>query len=204
MGMAEASKQDIDEAIGVVKRGGVIVFPTETAYGLGADATNAQAVARLMAIKGREAWKTPPLIAATQEMAEQFVKMSDRLQAYTHQCWPGPLTIVALVKKETTICLDVIREGTIAIRVSSHPIARLLSEALGVPLVATSANVAGQPTCFAVEDIRAQFDSRLLQPDFYLNVGSLQDRGLSTIISEQNDQIILIRKGMIEIPRYVT
>ena len=201
--MAVLDENEIVEAIGVLKNSGVIVFPTETAYGLGADATNPRAVARLMAIKGREGWKTPPLIAATQDMVERSVVLSDRLQAYAHHYWPGPLTIVAPMKQDTALCAEVIRENTVAIRVSSHPTARRLSEALGVPLVATSANVAGQPTCFTIADVHAQFDTNLLQPDLYLDVGPLEDRGLSTIISEQDGQMIVIRKGVIDIETYV-
>lgn len=189
----------IEKAIYILKKGGVIVFPTETAYGLGADATNTRAVARLMAIKGREGWKTPPLIAANHEMVEKELMLSDQLQSYASKFWPGPLTIVAPVRPDSTLCAEVIREGTAAIRVSSEVMALELSMGLGTPIVATSANVAGEPTCYDAMSVHKQFDTRLLQPDLYLDVGVLPQRILSTIIAEQDGQVVVLRRGAIEI-----
>ncbi len=191
------SQSQLREGVAILKKGGVIVFPTETAYGLGADATNAQAVQRLMAIKGREGWKTPPLIAATRDMVEMSAQISDVLRPYADQFWPGPLTLVLPIKKTSPLCTDVIREGTIAVRVSSQEVAQELSRALGAMVVATSANRAGQETCYDIASVRAQFDAQLLQPDFYLDAGPLPPRPPSTIIAEQDGQVAVLRKGEI-------
>jgi len=191
------TEEDIKKAVETLKTGGVVVFPTETAYGLAADATNAHAVSRLMAIKGRDGWKTPPLVAGSMTMAEKEIILSPQLKKLAERYWPGPLTIVTPIRTNTTLCQEVIREGTVAIRVSSHETARMLSVQLGAPIVATSANITGQATCYDVASIHVQFDTRLLQPDFYLDEGLLPHHIPSTIVTEQNGILIILRQGEI-------
>ncbi|MBI5369661.1 threonylcarbamoyl-AMP synthase [Candidatus Uhrbacteria bacterium] len=195
------SHDDIQEAVAVLKNGGVVVYPTETAYGLAADATNERAVERVRAIKGREAWKTPPLIVADKQMAERYVMLSSVLNKLVHELWPGPLTIVAPVSDfgRQELAQGVIRDGTVALRVSSHKIASALSRELGKPIVATSANVAGEPTCFDIVCVRTQFASQLLQPDFFLDEGPLPECKPSTLIAECDGEVVILREGAIEI-----
>lgn len=190
----------LDEAVHILKNSGVIVFPTETAYGLGADATNERAVERLMAIKGREGWKTPPLIAADREMVEQYANLSPTMHRLADEYWPGPLTLVVPtpgVGQHRVLANGVVREGTIAVRVSSHKLVQELSRELGAPIVATSANVAGQPSCYDVASVRAQFATHLLQPDFYLDDGPLATQKPSTIVAEQDGELVVLRQGEI-------
>lgn len=218
------SSLHIERAIEILRQGGVVVFPTETAYGLAADATNARAVERVMTIKGREEWKTPPLIAADQAMIEKYCTLSPIMRALVAQFWPGPLTLVCPVSRpglETTECAKhsknsvfkarpwglvegVVRDGMVAIRMSSHPTAHALSKELGAPIVATSANVAGEPECYDVACVKKQFVTYKLQPDFYLDEGPLEKRLPSTLVKEEKGKLIVLRQGEIEIPkRYV-
>ena len=209
----EISEQQIQQALVVLRNGGTVVFPTETAYGIGADATNTRAVERVAAIKGRDAAKTMPLIVADLKMAERYMELSDRLRALAMDFWPGPLTIVGKAKPRgagslpagrhgasggngTDLSPSVMREnGTIALRVSSHPVAAALTKALGVPLVATSANRAGESSCFSVEAARQQLDSQHLQPDLYLDGGVLPRSKPSTIIKQVGREIEVVRQG---------
>ncbi len=165
------------EAIAVLKQGGVVVFPTETAYGLAADATNEKAVARIFEIKGRNEEKSLPLIAASREMVERFAGIPRGLEKLASQYWPGPLTLV--LPAIGGLASGVVRDGTVAIRVSSHPVARALSEGLDAPIVSTSANLGGQPACYTVEDVRAQLGDT---PDIYLDGGVLEPQLPSTIV----------------------
>lgn len=198
MGLLSFEEQ-IDEAVSVLKNGGVVVIPTETAYGLAVDAAQADAIERLFAIKGRNHAKTPPLIAATEEMAEQFMGITPLMKEYTKRYWPGPLTIVGTAM-ESTLASQVIREdGTIAVRVSSHPIAQTLSRRLGVPIVATSANLSGESVCYSVEEIKEQFRHQTMQPDLYLDIGTIPCEALSTIIKEDQGKIVVLRQGSIQI-----
>ena len=106
----------------------MVVFPTETSYGLGCDATDARAVERLFAIKGRDAGKTPPLIVANLNMARAYATLSPQLEELARTYWPGALTIVAPAISPSRLAPQVIaRDGTIALRESSHEIPRELS-----------------------------------------------------------------------------
>jgi L-threonylcarbamoyladenylate synthase len=168
----EEIAQQIQKAISVLKKGGVVVLPTETAYGLAADATNQSAVDKVRQIKGRETQKSFPIIAASREMVEQFAGIPAVLEKLATHHWPGALTLVLPVMGGV-LAPGVVRDGTVAIRVSSHRVARAISQGLGCPIVSTSANVAGQPTVYSVEDVQAQFNGREYQPDMYIDVGPL-------------------------------
>jgi L-threonylcarbamoyladenylate synthase len=167
----DVSKEQLEKAIEILKQGGVVVFPTETAYGLAADATNQNAVDKVCQIKGRVP-ETLPTIAATVDMAESMGVIPKKLRELSDQYWPGPLTIV-IPAARGSLAPGIVNNDMIAVRVSSHPVAQALSAGLGAPIVSTSANVSGQPTGYAIEDVQAQFDGREHQPDMYLDMGPL-------------------------------
>jgi L-threonylcarbamoyladenylate synthase len=139
-----------------LKRGAVIVYPTDTAYGLGCDATNSQAVARIFKIKGRGKSKALPMICADQKMVEKYFGfVHGPLSMLARKHWPGPLSIILKAKKG--IAKAALKNNTAAVRVPDSVIARTLSKLLGRPLVATSANISGQPTCYSVRAVLRQF-----------------------------------------------
>ncbi|MBI4256760.1 threonylcarbamoyl-AMP synthase [Candidatus Uhrbacteria bacterium] len=192
----EYLEEQIQEAVGVLKRGGVVVFPTETAYGLAADATNEAAVERVTQIKGRVEDKSFPLIAASREMVERFAGIPQGLEKLVSTYWPGPLTLVLPVM-EGELAQRVIHDKTVAIRVSSHPLARALSEGLGKPIVSTSANLSDRPACYSVENVRIQLGDT---PDAYLDGGTLEPQPPSTIVTiDDYGYPEVIRQGSIEI-----
>jgi len=197
--MNSLNEKELLEAIFILKNGGVVVVPTETAYGLAADATNTEAVEKVQKIKGREIWKTPPLIVDSVEMAEQYLEITPKLRNLVETYWPGPLTIIGRAK-ESKLSKQVIREdGTIAVRVSSNDVIRQISTSLGVPVVATSANVSGQSECYSIDAVRKQFEGQTHQPDFKLDTGSLEQNPPSTIIREQDGEIVVVRQGSVKI-----
>jgi L-threonylcarbamoyladenylate synthase len=138
---------DIAKAAAALKGGGLVILPTETVYGLAADAANARAVAAVYQAKGRPAFN--PLIAhvADVETARRIARFDDRAEQLAARFWPGPLTLVLPVADETAVC-DLARAGldTVAVRSPAHPIARALLTAFGGPLVAPSANRSGRPS----------------------------------------------------------
>lgn len=145
----ESSDQFFVDAadIEIARRGGVLIFPTETIYGLGCDATNAVSVERVFAIKERAPDKPPPVLIANEEQLQMLVShVSSAARALMQAHWPGALTLVLPARDDLCPLLagrDEEGEKTIAVRHSSHPIARALCLAMGAPLVATSANRAG-------------------------------------------------------------
>ena len=191
--------QTIDQAIAVLKNGGVVVFPTETAYGLAADATNTTAVNQIFLLKGRGEEKSLPLIAADRAMVETIAGIPRALRSLADRYWPGPLTLVLPVISDQ---LDpaVVRHGTVAVRVSSHSVAQALSRGIGRPIVSTSANRSGEPVCYSVECVKKQFESQEIKPDYYLDAGTLTPEPSSTIVGLDDYGIPeILRQGSIEI-----
>ena len=205
--MPRKNKQ-IDEAINVLTRGGVVVFPTETAYGLAADATNPRAVRRVYEIKGREPGKPPPLIVASRAMAEEYAEIPEALVPLVDAHWPavrgseepsgsrrGALTVVGKVGKG--LASGVVRaDGTVAVRVSPHPVARALSKGLGLPIVATSANVSGLSPCYSVNTFLRQLRAAgHPEPDAIIDVGPIPRRRPSTIVGVKKGKVVVLRQG---------
>lgn len=190
----QPSAEQMQEALEVLRSGGVVVFPTETSYGLAADATQHAAVERIMRIKQRADEMPVALIVADQEMVEWCGMLSPELRTLTSRHWPGPLTVV-IPEANPALSPYCLREGTVGVRISSHPVAHALTAGLGKPIVATSANVHGQPAAYRVENARAQFAESADQPDVYLDAGVLEPQPPSMIIEMVRGEIVVHRKG---------
>ena len=144
---------EIQHAAVALKRGELVILPTETVYGLAADAANGEAVARIFEAKGRPRFN--PLIAhvADASQAERIAVLDDRARRLADAFWPGPLTLVAPVRDRAAVC-DLARAGldTVAVRVPGHTRARAVIDAFGGAVVAPSANRSGRPSPTTLED----------------------------------------------------
>lgn len=138
---------DIDAAVSALKAGRLVLLPTETVYGLAADASDPAAVAALFEAKGRPRFN--PLIAhvADRAQAERIAVFDARAEALVDAFWPGPLTLVLPVRDDQAVC-DLARAGldTVAVRAPAHPVAHAVLTAFGGPVVAPSANRSGRPS----------------------------------------------------------
>jgi L-threonylcarbamoyladenylate synthase len=138
---------NIEEAAAALRTGGLVILPTETVYGLAADASNARAVAAVYEAKGRPSFN--PLIAHVADVAaaRRIARFDDRGERLAAAFWPGPLTLVLPVADAAAVC-DLARAGldTVAVRAPAHPVAQALLRAFGGPLVAPSANRSGRPS----------------------------------------------------------
>lgn len=144
---APPSSSSVAEAAQALARGDLVLMPTETVYGLAADAANSRAVAAVYEAKGRPSFN--PLIAhvADVAMARRIARLDSRAEALAGAFWPGPLTLVLPVADEAAVCyLARAGLGTVAVRAPGHPMAHALIEALGRPVVAPSANRSGRPS----------------------------------------------------------
>jgi L-threonylcarbamoyladenylate synthase len=143
----------VSEAAEALRRGGLVLMPTETVYGLAADASDPAAIAALFEAKGRPRFN--PLIAHVTglEAAEHFAAFDDRARRLAEAFWPGPLTLVVPVTNEAAVC-DLARAGldTVAVRAPAHPLAHALLEAFGGPVCAPSANRSGRPSPTTLHD----------------------------------------------------
>jgi L-threonylcarbamoyladenylate synthase len=177
----------------VLAAGGLIVYPTETVYGLGADASNPAALDRLVALKVREAGKPISVLVSDMEMLGELVRdVSPLATKLMRVFWPGPLTIVLRARETMSPILTGDSDG-IGVRVSSHPTATALVRALGRPLTTPSANPAGQPPPIAVGAARAYFASRV---ECYLDGGRLRGEPASTVVDARGEWRV-IREGAI-------
>ena len=129
-----------------LRSGGVVVFPTETFYALGADPRCAGAVSDVFRLKGRPEDRRLPWIAASRAQVEAVCLLSGPAAALADRCWPGPVTLVLPLRADAG-------EG-VAVRVSSHPLARALAEALEHPVISTSANPSGAPPLTTAAAVR--------------------------------------------------
>lgn len=178
------------KVVEILRKGGIVVFPTETAYGLGCDATNAAAVRRIYHIKGRERGKPLPVIAADIRQVKKFFHLDGSALRLAKQHWPGPFTII-LPARDSRLRRAVGR--TVGVRVSSNRVARALAAGLGRPIVATSANRSGGKTCYSVSSIRRQLP--LASIDGVIDIGTLPRRKPSTIIRIEHGNVIILRRG---------
>jgi L-threonylcarbamoyladenylate synthase len=144
---ADGPQGEVARAVEALRAGDLVILPTETVYGLAADAANPRAVAKVYEAKGRPSFN--PLIAHVFDLgaAEQIAELDGRAMALAQAFWPGPLTIVAPVREGAPVC-DLARAGldTVAVRVPGHATARAVLEAFGGPVVAPSANRSGRPS----------------------------------------------------------
>ena len=147
----------VDQAVRALEAGGLVILPTETVYGLAADAGNPQAVAALFEAKGRPRFN--PLIAhvADLEAATRIADLDPQALALAAAFWPGPLTLVAQLRAGGAVC-DLARAGldTVAVRVPAHPVALAVLGAFGRPVVAPSANRSGRPSPTTYADAREE------------------------------------------------
>jgi L-threonylcarbamoyladenylate synthase len=188
---AEPDDPAIREAAACLQAGGLVVFPTETVYGLGADATNARAIAAVYDAKGRPA--DNPLIVHVRDLDDAAQVADVRSQSarrFAERFWPGPLSLVL----PATALGSVASRGrpTVAVRAPSHPIARALLVAAGLPLAAPSANRSGRPSPTTAEHALAELDGRVA---LVLDGGSCRFGIESSVLDLTVDPPRLLRPG---------
>jgi L-threonylcarbamoyladenylate synthase len=188
-----ASREEIQKAAEILRAGGLVVFPTETVYGLGANALDSSAVKKIYALKGRPA--NSPLIAhvasleQARELASEWPEEADKL---AREYWPGPLTIV-LPKRN--VIPDEVTAGlpTVGLRMPRHPVALELLRTAGVPIAAPSANHFTQLSPTTAQHVREAFGE---QTPFLLDGGPCEVGLESTVIAVTKDGLEVLRPGM--------
>ena len=187
----DASVRDAARTLG---GGGLVAFPTETVYGLGADATNAQAIARLYQAKGRPAFN--PLISHVADLAaaQQIARFDATALKLAQAFWPGPLTLV-LPKTADCAVAELATAGldTIAIRIPSHGVARAILTAFGKPVVAPSANLSGHVSPTTAAHVKADLDGRI---DLIVDGGPVEVGVESTIVGCFEEPMLLRPGGL--------
>jgi L-threonylcarbamoyladenylate synthase len=190
--ITDSDAESVDDAARCLRAGGLVAFPTETVYGLGADAANAAAIARLYQAKGRPAFN--PLIAHVGDLqaANTIARFDAEARALAEAFWPGPLTLV-LPKAQNCPVAELATAGldTVAIRIPAHPVARALLRAFGGAVVAPSANLSGHVSPTTAAHVRSDLAGRI---DMIVDGGAVQVGVESTIVG-CFDAPMLLRPG---------
>lgn len=176
---AEQTEQ-ITQAVKILQRGGIIVFPTDTAYGLGCDFENQEAIQRILKAKGRTDTHFT-LIAGSLGQVRKFFMLNDTALQLARKYWPGPLSIVV--------------NDQFAVRVPDNAIARELACAHGRPIIATSANISKRPPHYTLNGARNELGEENV--DLWIDGGDLPQRPTSTVVDTRTQSPTIIRQGAI-------
>lgn len=189
------SPETIEEAAAIIRGGGIVAFPTETVYGLGANALDGMAVAKIFAAKNRPAINPVIVHVANRGDAENYVVCDDRAKGLMQAFWPGPLTLI-LPKKEEGGVSDLVSAGlpTIAVRMPNHPVALSLIEQAGVPVAAPSANASGEPSATTPRHV---MDSLGDNVPFILAGGACEVGLESTVLDLSGGHPVIVRAGAV-------
>ena len=186
----------VEEAAAVLRADGLIAFPTETFYGLGAAALRPAAVRRIFEVKGRPEGKPLLVLVDSIAMAERLaISVPPRARALMDRHWPGPLTLVLRARPEVPTEITA-GSGTIGVRLSAHAVARALVTALGGPVTAPSANLSGRPAPTTAAEVAAAFGDAL---PLVLDGGATPGGQPSTVLDVTVDPPRLIRAGVVEV-----
>lgn len=184
----------IEAAAGCIRSGGLVIFPTRSLYGLGADALNPDAVDRVFAAKNRPAKNPVSILISSRDLLENFVaEIPDAARRVMDQFWPGGITLVFRAAPGLPKNLAA-NTGTIGIRLPAHPAAAALVRAAGTPVTATSANISNAPGARRVSEIS---DPVARAAGMILDAGPLAAGSGSTILDVTCDPPVILRQGAV-------
>lgn len=192
----EETKAAVKAAAILIRQGEVVGIPTETVYGLGANALSPEAVAKIFVAKGRP--QNNPLIVhvADLSMLDGLILLEDDLRKRLAEAfWPGPLTIIFPKGKKIPACVTAGLD-TVAIRMPSHPVARAIIRETGLPVAAPSANLSGKPSTTTADHVRKDLDGKI---SLIVDGGSCEVGLESTVVTVKGDTVTVLRPGCITV-----
>jgi L-threonylcarbamoyladenylate synthase len=192
--LPEKVQQQIEKGIEIIRQGGIVAFPTDTVYGLGAGAYNEPAIKRIFEVKQRpQEMALPLLLADSSQIHEVSLDLPDFAWRLIKEFLPGGLTLVVY---RTGIIKDIITGGgnTVAIRIPDHPVPRALISGSGMPIVGTSANISGQSAVLNAEEVRLQLGNKV---DLIIDAVPAPAGTESTVVDVTGEKPVVLREGMI-------
>ncbi|KKR23665.1 MAG: Translation factor SUA5 [Candidatus Yanofskybacteria bacterium GW2011_GWD2_39_48] len=188
-------REVIELAVGVLGRGGVIVYPTDTLYGLGANAMNYDAVRRIFDIKERDLSKPLPILIKNMIWAKGLAYISPRQEKILEKIWPGKVTAI-LEKKDVVLDIVSAKTKTIGVRIAEHPFTDKLLGRFGYPIISTSANISGDEPTLKIDDIIQIFSEKRFKPDLIIDAGTLPKSDASIVIDMTTEKPKILRVGL--------
>lgn len=191
--------QVVSQAVNVLRAGGLVIYPTETVYGIGVDATNPAAVKKLCQYKSRPLGKPFSIAVVDREMAEKYASLNKTAKNLYRNFLPGPLTVVSRGRHKVAFGIES-ETGTLGIRIPAYPLAINIVKTLGKPITATSANASYQKRPYRISDILDHLSEKQKQLiGLVLDAGELPRREPSTVIDTTFDDSTVLRQGKITI-----
>jgi len=195
--MISLNPNQIEEAANRLRAGEVLIYPTETSYGIGCLASSEQAIDRIIAIKGRDQGKGMVVLIPAPEAAGAYIEVSEKGTDLIKTHWPGPLNIIAKSKNHSSIHQKCTADGYQALRVSSHPFVQALMSILGAPIISTSANPSGKDPIYSADDLHEAFIKT--EPDAIIDAGTLPKNATSTTVLIKSGEVTVLRQGNIKL-----
>lgn len=191
------SECNLSQVMADLLNGQVIIYPTETTYGIGCDAYNQTSVDKIFAIKERPKNKPLLVLVDSVENAKKYLVWNGNLNNLAKKYWPGPLTIIAHANEEGKKLANgvVSVEGKIAFRVTAHSLAKKLAQTLGKPLVSTSANIGGDKEIYDPKILVETFSHHEPAPDLLMDFAVLPFCPPTTIVDVTGETVKIIRQG---------
>ena len=189
-------KKAVKEIAGLIREGKVIICPTDTVYGLVADATNEKAISKIFKIKKRQRSKAISIFVKDIESAKKISIIGSSQASFLEEVWPGKVTVV--LRKRDEVSLPKIlfgQEKTIGLRIPDYELIVLLLKELNVPLTGTSANISGESSMVRVKRVLDQFKNQKYQPDLIVDAGDLEVSKPSTVIDLTKPEPRILRIG---------
>jgi len=185
----------VDEAARVLREGGLVVFPTDTVYGVGAAVDRPDAVARLYVAKGRPLDRPIPVLIADLDQLERLARdVNDAILRLARRFWPGALTIV--VPAQPWLPVEIVRDtGAVGLRMPDHPVALAIIRVAGGAVATTSANRSGEREACTVEEAVAALGETV---DLYVDGGRTPGGIPSTVVALQDGEIRILRRGALD------
>ena len=187
----------IKRALGVLMAGGIVAYPTETAYGLAVDASNEEAIGKIFVVK-RRVQKPLPVLVANLTMAKRYVTFDALASQLVKKHWPGALTLILPFRNTLPSALILGKPG-LAVRQSSQPVAHALVSGLDRPITCTSANISGKGVLYSGQEVMRHFQTEPIQPDLILDAGEIPEEPPSTMIDCTATPPSITRQGSITI-----
>lgn len=185
----------IKEAIKIVTQGGIVIFPTDTAFAISCRIDNHDAIEKLFAIRKRPLTQPTPVLVSSKEMAKEYIQDLDENveRKLMDRYWPGAVTIIVPAKESVDPLVQ--KNGGIGLRLPNHQTAQSIITGVGVGLLGTSANIHGEKTPYTVEDL----DQNLIKQVDYVVEGTCTVGKESTVINSLTNPWIIVRQGAVEV-----
>lgn len=194
--LEKGAKKAVRKASDVLRLGGVIIYPTDTLYGLGTDALSDEAVAKVYAIKGRNEGKPMHAVFADLEMVEEYAEINDAAIKLAERFLPGPLTLI--LKKRSHVMSGIAKGiDTIGIRIPDNALCLELARSLGKPYTTTSANRAGDMPQMSIGRILEQLGKNADMIDLIVDGGALPESKPTTVVNVVSGNAVVLREGAI-------